>query len=256
MRLQSEIKVIVRETVIGGPGPVVCLPMVAETKADLLNQAEDLKVFHPDLVEWRIDRYGKVGDIEDSLRALAELRGKIDDIPLILTCRRESEGGFQKISQDIRLQLIVAAIRTGDVDIVDVEMGNEPEFVESALQAARRQGVKLIFSYHNFNETPDEGFIHDKLAQAQNMGGDIAKVAVMPEGYKDVLRLLSATLRARTETVKIPIVTMSMGAEGGVTRLAGGLFGSDITFAIGNAASAPGQIPIQTLRQAMKAIYH
>lgn len=255
MRPQSQIKVVVRETVIGGPSLLACLPMVAENKTDLLNQADDLKRLSPDLLEWRIDRYEKVNDVKDGLQTLSELRRKIENIPLILTCRIESEGGFQKISQDTRLKLINAAIRTGDVDIVDVEMCNEPEFVDSALQAARRQGVKLILSYHNFKETPEEDFIHDRLAHAQDLGADIAKVAVMPKGYKDVLRLLGATLRARTEAVKIPIITMSMGAEGGVTRLAGGLFGSDITFAIGNTASAPGQIPIQTLRQAMKALY-
>ena len=83
------------------------------------------------------------------------------------------------------------------------------------------------------------------------MGADIAKVAVMPKNYKDVLVLLNATLKARTEHLEIPIITMSMGPEGGVTRLAGGLFGSDLTFAIGKEASAPGQIPIGELRQAM-----
>ena len=87
------------------------------------------------------------------------------------------------------------------------------------------------------------------------MGADIAKVAVMPKNYKDVLILLNATLKARTEHLEIPIITMSMGPEGGVTRLAGGLFGSDLTFAIGKEASAPGQIPIGDLRQAMSVLY-
>jgi 3-dehydroquinate dehydratase-1 len=48
---------------------------------------------------------------------------------------------------------------------------------------------------------------------------------------------------------------MSMGPEGAVSRLAGGLFGSDITFAIGLQASAPGQIPIKELRLAMDVLY-
>jgi 3-dehydroquinate dehydratase-1 len=51
------------------------------------------------------------------------------------------------------------------------------------------------------------------------------------------------------------MITMSLGPEGRITRLAGGLFGTDITFAMGEAASAPGQIRIQTLRQAMAALY-
>ena len=118
-----------------------------------------------------------------------------------------------------------------------------------------RHKPRMLGHFHNFDQTPDEAIIFDKLVQAQDMGADIAKVAVMPKDYKDVLVLLSATLKARTERLKIPIITMSMGPEGGVTRLAGGLFGSDITFATGKDASAPGQIPIGALRQAMAVLY-
>jgi len=48
---------------------------------------------------------------------------------------------------------------------------------------------------------------------------------------------------------------MSMGPEGAVTRLAGGLFGSDITFAVGLQESAPGQIPIKELKRGMAPLY-
>ena len=56
MRLQSETKVTVRDMVIGGPDPVICLPLVAGGKIELLRQAEELRRFEPDLVEWRIER--------------------------------------------------------------------------------------------------------------------------------------------------------------------------------------------------------
>jgi 3-dehydroquinate dehydratase-1 len=48
---------------------------------------------------------------------------------------------------------------------------------------------------------------------------------------------------------------MSMGEQGAVTRLAGGLFGSDITFAVGKASSAPGQIPIAEMRAGMAVLF-
>ena len=83
------------------------------------------------------------------------------------------------------------------------------------------------------------------------MGADIAKVAVMPENNRDVLALMSATDRARTTLVRVPIITMSMGPLGAVTRLAGGQFGSDITFAAGAVSSAPGQLAIADVRMVM-----
>lgn len=255
MRLQSEIKITLKNKVIGGPTPMICLPLVAAEMSELLGQAESLKQLAPDFLEWRIDSFSAVKDLNACLKALKVLQGAIEKIPLIFTCRIHTEGGFKKLSQEERLKLITAAIESEGIDIVDIELCNERAFVETVRKTAKANSSKLILSYHNFTDTPDENVIIDKLVQAQDMGADIAKVAVMPKNYADVLTLLSATLKARTGEVKLPIVTMSMGAEGGVTRLAGGLFGSDITFAIGKESSAPGQIPISDLRKAMDVLY-
>jgi 3-dehydroquinate dehydratase-1 len=40
---------------------------------------------------------------------------------------------------------------------------------------------------------------------------------------------------------------MSVGPMGSVSRMVGGLFGSWLSFAVGESASAPGQIPIGDL---------
>lgn len=255
MRLQSKIKVPVKDKMIGGSALLICLPLVARDKSDLLTQALELKQLTPDLLEWRIDGYDGVEDQKSCLEALQELLATIGPIPLILTCRIHSEGGFKEIAQEARLELITASIASGGVDLVDIELCNGPSFIETVKKVARENGTKLILSYHNFMETPDEDAIHDKLLQAQTMGADIAKLAVMPKNYADVLTLLGGTLKARSGAVKVPIVTMSMGPEGGVTRLVGGFFGSDITFAVGKEASAPGQVPIGELRQAIAVLY-
>ena len=255
MRLQSDIKVTVKDKVLGGPDPLICLPLVAREKADLLAQAESLKQLVPDLFEWRIDGFDAVAEVGSCLEALKALQATIGNIPLIFTCRSYAEGGLKEVSPKVRLELVTKAIASGGVDIVDIELCNGPVFIEAVRKAAKANGTKLLLSHHNFTRTPDEGVILDKLLQAQDMGADIAKVAAMPNDYADVLKLLSATLKARTGAVKVPIVTLSMGSQGGVTRIAGGLFGSDITFAIGKESSAPGQIPIGALRKAMAVLY-
>ena len=255
MRLQSEIKVIVKDKVIGGPDYLVCLPLVAEDKPGLLGQAKALRKLDPDLVEVRFDGYGKAENIDENLEALKELRAVIPTIPLVFTCRIDREGGYQCLSRDVRLNLLKGAVQTAAVDIVDIEMSNGAAFIDEVMQASDRHGVKLVLSYHNFNETPDGAFILDKLLEAQKMGAHIAKIAVMPKDHRDPLILLEAALTARTGRLKIPMIAVSMGAMGGITRLAGGLFGSDISFAAGTHASAAGQIPIGDFRQAMKVIY-
>lgn len=255
MRLQSAIKVAVRQKIIGGADPLVCIPLVAAGKTDLLDQATALLPMAPDLFEWRVDAYAKAADPPDCLDALAALRSIIGDIPLIFTCRIADEGGMQALDPPTRLALIDAAIRSDLMDIVDIELCNTASFIEAVRATSSRHDTKLILSYHDFAQTPAEDFIVDRLTRAQARGADIAKVAVMPHDYQDVLTLLNATFKARRQAVKIPLITMAMAREGAVTRLAGGLFGSDITFAIGKAASAPGQIPIDDLRRAMALLY-
>lgn len=255
MRQQSKVRVVVRGAEIGGPRPLICLPLVGDDRTKVLQEAKELAALHPDLLEWRIDAYNKVESREDCLSLLRELRGVVGDIPLIFTCRIDLEGGLTKMSQKNRLVLITAALESGNVDLVDVELCNGQEFIQTVKERAQANSVKLILSYHNFKETPSESFIYSKLVEAQNAGADIAKLAAMPKNYGDVLTLLSATNKARNEIIQGPIVTMSMGPEGAVSRLAGGLFGSDITFAIGLQASAPGQIPIKELASAMGVLY-
>jgi 3-dehydroquinate dehydratase-1 len=255
MRLQSKKKVTVRGRVIGGPVPLICLPLVAGKSSEVLDQAEELKRLAPDVIEWRIDYCESVENINESITLLKALREKIQNIPLIFTCRMDSEGGAKNIPGQIRLDLIKAAIESGQIDLADVEICNGTDFVGIVKDACDRCGSRLILSRHNFDRTPDEAFIISELIHAREMGADVAKVAVTPKEYKDVLVLLNATLKARMEHLDIPIISISMGPEGGVTRLAGGLFGSDLTYAIGKKSSAPGQIPIDALRQAMAILY-
>ena len=85
------------------------------------------------------------------------------------------------------------------------------------------------------------------------LGADVAKIAVMPQSMDDVLALLAATERA-SRNVDIPLVSMAMGPLGAVTRAAGWIFGSAMTFAVGASSSAPGQMPIEDVRLVVEAL--
>lgn len=234
---------------------MVCLPIVASDREDLQVQAREMAGLGPDLIEWRVDGYGRVTDVQECCDSLSVLQQIIHPIPLIFTCRIQAEAGMAEISDTARLDLILRAMKTGLVDILDIELCNSREFVDSVTGAAKIFDTRIILSCHDFENTPSKDVIVGKLAEAQERGADIAKLAAMPRGHKDVLTLMAATLAARQGLVKIPMITVSMGEQGAVSRVAGGVFGSDITFAMGKDASAPGQMPIQSLRKAMSALY-
>ena len=88
------------------------------------------------------------------------------------------------------------------------------------------------------------------LTGMADTGADIAKLAVMPHTAADAARLLEATACAMAARPGTPLITMSMGPLGAVTRFCGGAFGSCATFGVtsGTAASAPGQPPADLLK--------
>jgi 3-dehydroquinate dehydratase-1 len=132
-------------------------------------------------------------------------------------------------------------------------MDNAPEHVAQVREMTRRAGIPLVLSFHDFQRTPADDALAARFAQAQRLGADVAKVAVMPQSMEDVQRLLAATLRASRE-LTIPVITMSMGGLGAVSRICGGVFGSALTFAVGAAPSAPGQIAIEDVRAALDVL--
>ncbi len=254
MRPESKKPVIIRGRVLGGPTPLVCLPLVAGDKNLLIEQARFNAALEPDVIEWRVDSFERVESLVEMVEALRALRKEIGEIPLIFTCRYINEGGFKEIPQAKRKEIIFEAVRSGEVDIIDFEISNGEKLVAEIKEEVHKAGAKLILSYHNFQYTPDEEFIYKKLLEARDLGADIAKLAIMPQNYRDVLNLLSATLRAREEALDIPIITMAMGEMGKITRIAGGFFGSDLTFAVGKESSAPGQVPVADLRSVWKVL--
>jgi 3-dehydroquinate dehydratase-1 len=111
----------------------------------------------------------------------------------------------------------------------------------------------MIMSYHNFQSTPGKEALVAKFLEAERLGADIGKVAVMPESPEDVLTLLGAVWQA-SEAGHIPLIGMSMGGFGALSRIVGGVFGSALTFAVGKSSSAPGQIAIEDLRIALATV--
>ena len=255
MRLQSQRKIEMMGRTIGGDTPLICLPLVSGEKDDLQSQAKVLRNLSPDIIEWRVDAFRNPDYVARCVQALSDLRPGIGSIPLILTCRIDTEGGIQKVSRETRLKLFKECIRTGLPDFVDIELCNDSSFIRDIFQEANQQDIKIILSFHDFEKTPEEEVIINRLVRAQDMGAHIVKAAVMPKDHNDILVLLNATLKARTENIQIPMITMSMGELGIITRIVGGMFGSDISFAMGSRQSSPGQIPIEDLKKSMAAIY-
>ncbi|HOE57960.1 MAG TPA: type I 3-dehydroquinate dehydratase [Bacillota bacterium] len=254
MRLQAKKPIKIRGKVLGGAEPLICMPLAEEEEKELMRAAEDIAEFLPDAIEWRADYFKDACDPIKVKRVLMALRRIIGETPLIFTFRSNSEGGFNKVEDPIRYEIIKQAIYTGEADAVDIELASGKTNIAQIKEIADKHHVILILSYHNFAETPPIDYLIDKIKEQISSGANVPKIAVMPKTEEDVLTLLSATLKARME-IDTPIITMSMGKLGMISRVAGGIFGSDLTFGASKKASAPGQIPINDLKTAMNILF-
>jgi 3-dehydroquinate dehydratase-1 len=244
----NQVKVIeTRGKKLGGEPPLICTPLVGRSPERILAEAASVVAKKPDAIEWRVDFFDGIGETAAVLEVARALRAATGELPIIFTRRSIKEGGEPIAIGDeevVRLYDAIGASRL--VDFIDFEMGNDPEHVRRVRASTRAHETRLILSYHNFGYTPGREFLVQRFFEAERLGADVAKVAVMPRDRNDVLTLLAATAEADAKG-GIPLISMAMGPLGSVTRMIGGVFGSSLSFAVGEAASAPGQIPIADL---------
>lgn len=237
----------IRDIRLGEGIPKICVPLVAKTKDEFLNSAEALEKIKLDLVEVRIDHFEDVENIQEVKSLLKDLRDILKNIPILFTFRSLKEGGEKEVSVEYYKTLNIEIAKTGFVDLVDTELFTGDEVVKEIVDKVHKEGVKIVMSNHDFNKTPEREEIVRRLCRMQELNADLPKIAVMPKSAGDVLKLLCATNDMVTKYAETPIITMSMGGLGVISRIAGETFGSALTFGAAGKASAPGQVDVDSL---------
>ena len=227
--------------------PLICTPLVGRTLDKIMAELAVVLPKGPDVLEWRVDYFEPIGHTAEVIAAARAIKKAANGIPLLFTRRSVLEGGEKIALNEAQVLALYAAVcESATIDLIDYEMANDPANVQAVRSAAHANGIKLILSFHNFSYTPGPEALAAKFLLAEQLGADVAKVAVMPKNLDDVLTLLAATHEA-SKKLRIPLISMSMGPYGSLTRLFGWAFGSALTFAVGAASSAPGQVPIEDL---------
>ncbi len=247
--------VVVRNVAIGEGIPKIAVPIAGRTKADILAEAEKLRDFPVDIAEWRADGFEDILTWGQAAACVGELREALGQTPLLFTFRTAKEGGEKEIPVEIYEKLNLFMAQSGCVDLIDVEALTGDGAVKRMIEGAHAAGAKVVASSHDFRKTPGKDAIISRLCRMQESGADILKIAVMPRSRKDVLTLLSATEEMYTQYAKCPLITMSMAGTGMVSRLAGEVFGSAVTFGSVGRTSAPGQIGVGRLDAVLRTIH-
>lgn len=218
----------------------IIVPITGESIDAIREEAERCAISSCDLVEWRYDLSKNV-DLPETLQELKEiLKGK----EILFTIRTKAQGGAFTEGMSQYVKQLLCAVQC-EIDYVDLEEISDVDKRDSIVENAHRNGVKVIASYHDFSGTPSIEEILTKLRELRMSGADILKTAYMPNTAKDVASVLYATAAFREEDLgQHELITMSMGELGRISRISGGIFGSNYTFTALKSVSAPGQMPL------------
>ncbi len=235
--------------------PKICVPLVGRTVEEVQAACRNIQQAEFDVVEFRVDFLRDVLQEGVAMAALQVVRQMLPHSPLLFTFRTKAEGGETAISDDAYAALLRQAVPSGCIDAVDIEYFRCQEDMEPVMQLAKEKGVTIVMSSHDFQKTPPLKELEQRLLAMKRRGADVAKLACMPQCAGDVLTLLQATEHIKFLYPDEPLITMSMGQLGVVSRISGEVFGSAMTFGTVGMASAPGQLDAATLRHVLNVLH-
>jgi len=173
----------------------------------------------------------------DYLQGEVNIRRLLADrpCPVVISCRREEDGGKFTGTEEQRVLLLRTAVAEG-ADYIDLEediAGGIPRFGTT----------KRIVSLHDFRKTPENlSAVHRRISQ---LDPDIIKICTMANHPHDNLRMLRLVHQS-----EIPTVGLCMGDIGVPSRVLTGRFGSPFSFATFHSerALAPGQLSFDQMK--------
>ncbi|VVB84637.1 3-dehydroquinate dehydratase [uncultured archaeon] len=212
--------------------------VVASIGKNPVDTAAKAKKLGADLLELRIDLLDR--DAHQSLKDIKRL-----GLPVIITNRMQQEGGAWLRGEDERIRTLVSLLPLADA--VDIELCAEKR--DTVVQKAKRSGKTVIISTHDFQGTPDQDILMEIFRESFEAGADIAKLAVMPASFEDVIRLLKVTLHAPGA-----VCTIAMGETGRHSRIIAPIYGSVMTYGYVEDITAPGQLRVDELKTVLKIL--
>jgi len=206
---------------------MICIPIVGPTQSKSL---QDITAAEPlaDILELRLDLMSDY-DLDPLLAASKK--------PCIVTNRTKREGGQFSGSEEERIVLLKQAMIAG-AEYVDIETSTPKELLKPFLESERKS--KIILSYHNFTDTPEE--IEHLYELMCGMPADILKVVTYARDITDNLALFNLLHRSKKDGKNL--IALCMGEKGEISRILSPLLGGFLTFGSLETGkeTAPGQI--------------
>jgi 3-dehydroquinate dehydratase type I len=147
------------------------------------------------------------------------------ELPVVLTCRPLSQGGYYPGSEKDRISVLSKAIKSG-VSWIDLEIDIESKDRKKLVKLAGKS-TKIIASRHYEGSPDSPADIVEEISEFSD-SGDIIKIVFNTSGKKDALKLFDVAWQMRDSGEKLSI--MGLGAGGDWTRIHGPLLNQEIVY--------------------------
>jgi 3-dehydroquinate dehydratase/shikimate dehydrogenase len=210
-----------------------------QTKAAVAVGAEMLELRTDYLVHLSVDL---------ALQVIGAARQLAPSLPIIVTCRDYHQGGALRHSNQLRTDVLTAAVRAG-ADYIDVEYDNfQSEAIRGKLGVEISMGAtKLILSTHNF-QTKFKNITKLYWEIANKFNGCIPKLVYSAHHINDCFDILDL-LHDR----KGDVIAFCMDESGFITRVIAKKLGAFVSFGSidEKTATAPGQTTVAQLKNVL-----
>ncbi|MEG1433559.1 type I 3-dehydroquinate dehydratase [Eubacterium sp.] len=230
----------------------LCVPITPRNAGELMEQVQVAIAAEPDFIEWRRDYFEPI-TLNEEQELLSKIKGMRGGVGLIYTYRSPLEGGVTQVEEAHRLAYILACIACDGADYIDVELDSSAAFKAGVKKALVEKEGGLILSRHHFDECVSEEAIEAIFSDMVQDGADILKLAMMPKTQKDVRQAIAAIIRGGAFH-DAPIISILMGAMGGITRIFPDYTGGSLSFATVVDSTAPGQLSVSEVRSMRKSM--
>lgn len=186
---------------------MICISINQESRrlalVDMYNAARQA-----DLLEVRLDRFGKAPDLRD----LLDNRPK----PVIMTCRRVADGGNWDGTEEERLAILRQCI-VSKADYVEIEL-------DAADEIRRFPPSQRVIAYTNLRETPPD--IAEIYEEAKTKSPDVIKLVTVTRTPEEAWPLVQIVAKTT-----VPTVVIGLGKPGVMLAVLGKRIGAPWIYA-------------------------
>ena len=250
--------------------PKVAVPITGRSHEEIIEQVEAAMKTSCDMLEWRADYYfSEMPRLEEKventaahmemIRILDDIDYKTESKPLIFKIKGINQGGELRLDRSHAYDLAALAAQSKLVDFVDMELLDDnnsfdAEQVINQVNEIHKFGVKVIHSYHDFEGMPTREQIISLASNMRTLGADVVKICGTASSTDDA-KIMLETAAQLTAGDQNPVILIAMGQQGVATRVAGGKYGSCITYAYDGESTAEGQLDVVTLNKLLDEYY-